>query len=770
MTDEEGIAEVNAMRDEVKKSIGAVASRSSSVPALRARNARYAFPTTQMGEVYGSELILPVAFEAFDVNLRKPLDNEDDPILVFHHRVAGYVQDQVTAAYDLLSRPESAELWSNFATPDLARAVQSRDEAALRGVRSSFLASLPNGGIQTDPADGPKYTTTAAIAWAILVESVMLNERLIQDIRESATAKGAMPLMGQDMAFFLPCPSDEARDTFNAYVRNRFPIHVFALDPVNQEQNLADQLTRTREMQFALSLAFVTGNISAGSMTRFSRRLELQAETIALNRTQVAFSHGEDTFGWRFQPRYQTPPTQNNLVALRDTILGGPTREQDRRQLELEPGQRECVALVIMPSFVPYVTFETRSNWYKLNSPKHSEIDPMKFLQLSGSIKRAFLLAQGICDAGLYRDGDIALLVNRVKQLAAELPMQSMMAQVPYENTNGGFELFNVGVTDLAPELRSWYGSPGLSVDNGSSFFLVGDNFSVNQTNVVVGNKMIEPAGFTLLSRQVMRINVPAGAQTVVRNGIVSVEASIATPYGVSQSLYIPVVDVAPPAAPKPTSAFSLRPTTRTLKVDYQLQSDPQRPHVSVGEGRPSPAGQFIDLVWDSPTGIAPKEVQIDFDFEYEGATFQISRPQPIKPSGREGFYRIDGGVIATIAREYVEQLDQLDDFDMRKRMPALETTKITVTPLSGGTVLDAKPVLATDNLRIEPKLVAEASTPTSSVTETLNPFIEESPNPLLRATSLRAASPRVARTIAVKTPAAKPRHAAAANRSTARP
>ncbi|WP_165076093.1 hypothetical protein [Paludisphaera rhizosphaerae] len=563
------------MRDTVGQGLANVSSRSSSVPGLRARNARYAFPSTQMGEVYGPELILPVAFEAFDVQLRKPLDNKDDPTLLLYHRVAGYVQDQVTAAYDMLSRPESAELWSNFATPDLARAVQSRDEVGLRSIRSSFLASLPNAGIQNDPIDGPKYTTTAAMAWAILVESVMLNERLIQDIRESATAKGGAPVLGGDQAFFLPCPSDEARDTFNEYVRNRFPIHVFALDPVNQEQNLADQLTRSREMQFALSLAFVTGNISARSMTRFARRLELQAETIALNRTQIGFSHGEDTFGWRFQPRYQTPPTQNNLVALRDTILGGPTREQDRRQLELEPGQRECVALVIMPSFVPYVTFETRSNWYKLNSPKHSEIDPVTFLKLSGTIKRAFLLAQGICDAGLYRDGDVALLVNRVKQLAAELPMQSMIAQVPYENTSGGFELFNVGVTDLAPELRSWYGSPGVSIDNGSSLFLVGDNFSVNQTSVVVGNKLLTGDDVTLLSRQVMQVKVPAGAQTVVRNGLKSVEASIATPYGVSQSLYIPVLDGSQAAAkeePKPTSPTpTFTWSTSTLALAYRL-------------------------------------------------------------------------------------------------------------------------------------------------------------------------------------------------------
>ena len=35
-----------------------------------------------------------------------------------------------------------------------------------------------------------------------------------------------------------------------------------------------------------------------------------------------------------------------------------------------------------------------------------------------------------------------------------------MQVQVPYENTLGGFEMFNTGITDLAPQLRGWYGGP----------------------------------------------------------------------------------------------------------------------------------------------------------------------------------------------------------------------------------------------------------------------------------------------------------------------
>ncbi len=573
----QGIIEDKAKQGfQVTQAVQAIAdlcnTTATSVPASRNRNSRYAFPSTQLGEVYGAELISAIAFEAFDVLLRKAIEDSDKPIVMQHHLVTAYIQDQVTAAYDFLSRPESAGLWDGCATPDLARAIQSHDKVMLQTIRSSFLAMLPNSGIEDHTLYGPKYTSLAAYSWAILVESVLLNERLIQDVREAATAKGGAVPAAENVAFFLPCPSDEARDIFNAYVAIRFPIHVFALDPTVTEQNLADQLARTRELQLALSLAFVSGKISASNLTKFGRRLDTKIETIALNRTQVGFSHGEDTFGWRFQPRFQTPPTQNNLAVLAQTIGGGPTREGDRRQLELEAGPRECVAIVMMPSFVPYVTFTTRSNWYRLSSPKHSEIDALKFLELSSAIQRATQLAQGICNAGLYRPEDVGLLLNRVKQLAAELPFQSMIAQVPYENTHGGFELFNVGTTDLAPELRSWYGVPGISPNNSTSLFLSGDNFSVHDTHVVIGNKPLLPSdGFTLLSRQVMRVNVPAGTQTVVRGGKLFVEASVATPYGVSQTLNIPLVP-APEVkvTTSPVAATTFTWATPLLKVAYK--------------------------------------------------------------------------------------------------------------------------------------------------------------------------------------------------------
>ena len=121
---------------------------------------------------------------------------------------------------------------------------------------------------------------------------------------------------------------------------------------------------------------------------------------------------------------------------------------------------RECTAIVIMPSFVPYVTFDTRSEFFHLTNPKRTDASMRQTLELSRSIK-AMQTSAAQCTqcANLYRDGEVGRLLKRVDQLDRALPLQTMQVQVPYENTSGGFELFNRGITDLAPELVGWYGA-----------------------------------------------------------------------------------------------------------------------------------------------------------------------------------------------------------------------------------------------------------------------------------------------------------------------
>src|SRR5690606_19495169 len=121
---------------------------------------------------------------------------------------------------------------------------------------------------------------------------------------------------------------------------------------------------------------------------------------------------------------------------------------------------------------------------------------------------------------------------------------------IPYENSEGGFQLFSEGTRNLGPELIGFYGAPGLDPATGGTLFLVGRNFNVNTTEVIIGGKQAET---TLLSREVIRVTVGGGltkchVKTTIRGvpeEIEAIDARVATPYGVSSNLHIPV----PPAA-----------------------------------------------------------------------------------------------------------------------------------------------------------------------------------------------------------------------------
>jgi len=101
---------------------------------------------------------------------------------------------------------------------------------------------------------------------------------------------------------------------------------------------------------------------------------------------------------------------------------------------------RECVAVVRMPSFVPYVDFDIRSNWFKLTNPKNTALTMKDGVHLSRDIT-AMRNSQAQCTecAHLYREGEVHRMMKRVNQLDHELPLQSTRAQVPYEHTLGGF-------------------------------------------------------------------------------------------------------------------------------------------------------------------------------------------------------------------------------------------------------------------------------------------------------------------------------------------
>jgi hypothetical protein len=476
-----------------------IRSRSVSVPTAKMRRARMPLPPEQMVDVIGQRqvvILLQSTYEALGA------DPANTPCIDYP-QVRVFLGEELEAAHDFLAQERQQPVWAELPGWNLAELIRSRriDELALR--RQAFFDSL-----------GVAETTTAVLAWSILVESALLDERLAADMRESGVAGHASNMPGACAGpFYGPHPSPEARAAFNDYVRRRWPIRVFALDPVSQEQNVEEQYAQRREMQMAMAMAFASGRANGQALARYARRLETDLATISLNKTAVGFTHGTDTFGWRFYPRIQPPPTRGNLATLTDTLCGTSSTTRDLASRRLEPGMRECTAIVVMPSFVPFVTFDVRTNWFSLTHPKITDQSMRQAMVLSRSVKSMQQTAARSCHSGdPCRDSEMAKLLRSIDQFDRTLPLQTMVAPIPYENNAGGFELFNTGITDLAPELIGWYGAQGVDRTGTTVVFLVGKGFSVHDTSVIAGGR---PVKTTLLSRQLLRAEIPPGVQTI---------------------------------------------------------------------------------------------------------------------------------------------------------------------------------------------------------------------------------------------------------------
>ncbi|MEI6659548.1 MAG: hypothetical protein WCO76_13550, partial [Planctomycetota bacterium] len=490
----------------------------SSAPSMKTRRSRLPIPSSQLADVAGIGQMAILIHDTHAALVNHP----DSRPCIGYLEVRGHLAEELEAAYDFLALDAMQHVWQELPGWNLAALVRGRQARDLAAARCRFFSAIGTGGedgieLIGHVADSPDTdqsgiccedpqpttpicrTTTAVLAWAILVESSLLNERLLADTREAATARGhAAGHGGCGSPFYGPDPPPDARAAFADYVRTRWPIRVFALDPVSDEQNVDDSYARRRELQIAMAMASASGRLNAQAMQRYTRRLELDMATVALNKTAVGFAHGSDTFGWRFYPRVQTPPTRGTLATLGETVCGGPSSDADLAQRQIEPGQRECAAIIVMPAFVPWITLDVRTSWFSLTHPK--QIDPgiSQTLTLSRAVQsmRTTAHACGRC-AGPHASGSLPQMLRLVDQLERRLPMQTLQAQIPHENTAGGFELFNAGITDLAPELLGWYGAPGVDPTAVTSLFLIGKGFSVHDTRVIAGGR---PARFRLLS------------------------------------------------------------------------------------------------------------------------------------------------------------------------------------------------------------------------------------------------------------------------------
>jgi hypothetical protein len=760
----------------LKASFNRTISISGSFTRLNDRG--YPVSGTEFGDVFIEQNILMMSLYANEA-MQAVVPKAND--------VRAFLRREIEASYDVIAQiygandPGSESIVETYENKvaDIARHIRTRryqDRKARIDQRVDIendyrdIARVMPGNLQYEERlkkDDVRYVRDVnsslvmmrvIMCYAIAVEAGLLNDQLVVDMKR-VFGKDAVDGAELDaMRFFSPRPTPEAKAKFEEYVQKRWPIITFALDPMVDEQNIADASSVKRDLQLALAFAFSTGQINFNQLTQYQRRIEMDSEAIALNRTATSFAHGNNTFGFRFYPRYQNPPLEkSNFQAITNQLLkGGPGRNYQTNNSKLEAGQRELSAIVVMPSFLQGIQMDVTGNWFRLVDPDRMKTPTPRMIEQGRRVVELREALNCIHDHKTYRAGDIQRLKTRIDQIEAMLPMQTQDVGVPYENTLGGFQLFQQGVTSLVPQLDGFEGAGAINKASiGTDLFLFGKHFSVQETNVVVGgillsrnsllvrgsnqstqpipatatnatvvdpnNNGTNPSGspfvfngpststannpaIDIVSREVMRICIPTGVQTTEvldadgQGKKTYVEVYVATPTGISNKLLVPYAE---PDA-KPTVAYTIDTKSASLTVNYMLE--PAGDHMRPVRGVPAPNSD-LTINWASPLGAAPRTVQVSIAFTYKNnAKLTLPLPSPIV-KGSGGKYKLAPGDLEALARQFIAAIARIDNtISVDKPIGPVTVDAVSITP--DDPAFDAQAVKANGTFKITPALV----------------------------------------------------------------
>ena len=247
------------------------------------------------------------------------------------------------------------------------------------------------------------------------------------------------------------------------------------------------------------------------------RRISEDEAAIRLNPTMVGFGAGESTFGWIFYPRLQTSRTPYNVPGRHRSPRTSCTAELpslgDKEQ-SIEPGQRECTALIMMPNYIPKIELVTVANWFRtseLNDRQTADIErasdlASRFVEAEEMLNRTGRPRSAAQASSVAEEFQIAS--ERLNQLKSLMPTQRLVVRVPFTGDGNDSRIFCSRGGQLRPALLAWHGKPP-EAGVESTIFLEGKNFSVHDTHVIAGGK---PAESVLVSRNIMEVTISKDA------------------------------------------------------------------------------------------------------------------------------------------------------------------------------------------------------------------------------------------------------------------
>ncbi len=462
-------------------------------------------------------------------------------------RIAEWLRGELYSSYHLLEKAATP-----VKTPDLQAGTDPLEElgdsilqrdfpriaqAQPRNKNDALVMKTSSKGVPE--RDGPiedRRRVLNILSFALRIQAAGVNRRLKQDIAEQDPA--ISPEVLKRTSFFEPEPSDQAVQIFQKYVDAKWPLRVYAIEPVIAQQNVADAFGRRKLSSLDIVGSAYAGPLKALSGVANERQATDEETAIRLNPTMVGFGAGQSTFGWIFYPRLQTNGGKRlHVVTDIALLLTGRVPDPTGSDQSIEPGQRECTALVEMPNFIPKIEFITVANWFRTSEVGDGQKSDLEKASILG---RKLVLAQEALERskveGHYRPEEYQIASQRLNQLKSLMATQRMVVRVPYTDNQNDARIFCTHGSQLRPELSGWHGKPPEEGDE-TTVFLEGKNFSIHDTHVIAGGKL---AQFVLVSRQLLQVTIPKNAcPTRTSDGTSLLDINVATPNGASNHLLI---------------------------------------------------------------------------------------------------------------------------------------------------------------------------------------------------------------------------------------
>jgi hypothetical protein len=514
-----------------------------------------AFADTEL--FYGRESIELVSKEA-ERQLAKEIGDEP------HHRaarVSEWVRSELESSYQFLEQAATPmpsvgltassdpleELGDRIAKRDFSRIAQMRvsrqdeDPAIERASGQAIVAH--------DQLGDERKRVENILSFALRIQAAGVNRRLKHDMVDQVPTLKADDL--KRLSLFEPEVSDAAFHAFEQYVEAKWPLRVYAIEPVIAQQNVADVFGRRSQTAFDLVGSGLIGPARALAGIGSERRAGEDETAIRLNPTMVGFGAGQSTFGWIFYPRIQTSGGRSGRL-LTDValLLNGRVPDPIGSDQSIEPGQRECTVLIEMPNFIPKIEFITVADWFRTSEVGDRQKSDLGQASILGRklVAAENALEKAKVEGQYYRTEEYQIAMDRLKQLRDLMPTQRLFVRVPFSGDHNDSRIFCSQGLQLRPSLLGWHGKPPVKGED-STIFLEGSNFSVNDTHVIAGGRV---AVSVLVSRNVLQVTIGKdAAPTASANGSPLLDINVATPSGISNHLLIPMssADCLPPRA-----------------------------------------------------------------------------------------------------------------------------------------------------------------------------------------------------------------------------